>query len=450
MKGHPVMRYFWLLNTIDRHGPVTFARITELWRQSPLYEDNELALRTFHNHRIAISNIFHISIECDEYTNKYDIKDKALLRKNGVASWLLNAFSINTILNNAQSLGSRIQIEEMPSSQHFLADMLTAMRGNKCVEIVYHPYSSDDSFPLTLQPLIVKAYDRRWYLYANKANDPQIKLYALDRILECKILNQSFDLPEDFDPNTYTQNIVGVSVYENSTPVTIRLRAKRQHAKYMRSLPIHHSQREVKTTDKYSDFEIFVSPTQELYQKLLSYHNRIEVLKPLDIRQGMSNYITNMSFVYSHKMEHMKIGKAIMLAARKFPKAQSSKIAFALEILHEYTFTHHLDSCLIYLEAQYGWSFVKSVCLDDAATLAIFESGDTDGIFCFESQQIRNKLRRGVKSIEDLVEINISHRHPKAYPMPYDHALVQVLTAYFAAFIKCHYPREFEIFLLNL
>lgn len=447
MKGYPVQRYFWLAKTVFDRGPISFAEINRLWEKSALNEGNKLSKRTFHNHREAIEAIFKISIKYDELNGKYYIEDKGELGKGGLESWLLNAFSTSCILTEAKTLGSRVQLEEIPSSQRFLAELIVAMRENKCVDVTYHPYTSDEPFVLHLQPLIVKSYERRWYLYANKSDDATVKLYALDRMLQCEVLDQKFHYPEDFDAEAFTRDAIGVAVYDHIKPVAIRLRAKGDHAKYMRSLPLHHSQREVETGENYAVFEIFVAPTPELYDKLLSFRNRIKVLSPLKVRVEMHNHIANVYHLYSGMMKRTKVGRAIGMAASRFEMSESIEVDLALERLSDIRAVRNLDAALIYLEAQYGWDYVKNFKLNDAETLALFERADTEDIFIFASEDIHDRLRKGVKSIDDLVQINIDHRHQNAYPKPYDYALTQALIAYFMAYIKCHYPREFEIFL---
>ena len=76
MIANPVKRYFWLVDTIYRHAPISFKEIAQRWEQSSLYDKKKLAIRTFHNHREAIEELFHIRIVCDERTNKYYIADK--------------------------------------------------------------------------------------------------------------------------------------------------------------------------------------------------------------------------------------------------------------------------------------------------------------------------------------------------------------------------------------
>ena len=57
-------RYVWLIDTIYRAGRITFEEINERWLHSSLNDTEEdLPLKTFHNHKNAIQQMFDINIE---------------------------------------------------------------------------------------------------------------------------------------------------------------------------------------------------------------------------------------------------------------------------------------------------------------------------------------------------------------------------------------------------
>lgn len=232
--------------------------------------------------------------------------------------------------------------------------------------------------------------------------------------------------------------------------LTIRVRVKGSYVESMRSQPLHHTQREVATTNNYADFECYVAPTPELYSKLLSYGNKIEVREPREVRMHMYNLINKMSSMYNDTMLRSKLGKAVLYAANMFPKADASKVGLALEMHRDVSLVNSLNAAIMYLEAQYGWEYIKGFRLDDPDTLKLFELEEREGLFVFESKQLDEVLRNGVSSIEELVTININHHHPESKPKPYDHALVQTLIAYHSAYIKCHYPREYDMLIAVL
>ena len=61
---------------------------------------------------------------------------------------------------------------------------------------------------------------------------------------------------------------------------------------YLRTLPLHHSQREIATTEHYADFSFDIRPTPDFLGKLLSHASGIEILEPADVRQKMKDMIT--------------------------------------------------------------------------------------------------------------------------------------------------------------
>lgn len=75
----------------------------------------------------------------------------------------------------------------------------------------------------------------------------EIRNIALDRTLEMDLTDNDFLLPEDFDAEEYYANTVGIYVNKNLEPQKILLRVYGIQVEYMRSLPLHFSQKEVNT-----------------------------------------------------------------------------------------------------------------------------------------------------------------------------------------------------------
>ena len=64
--------------------------------------------------------------------------------------------------------------------------------------------------------------------------------------------------------------------------------------KYLRSLPLHSSQRETVTTPEHSIFEYDLKPTYDFEQELLSHREDFEVLQPESLRNRMKAIVQNM------------------------------------------------------------------------------------------------------------------------------------------------------------
>ena len=72
-------------------------------------------------------------------------------------------------------------------------------------------------------------------------------------------------------------------------------------ANYLRSLPLHPSQHELKSTDEYAIFSLRVRPTYDFRQKLLSLGSTVEVLQPESLREEMKEEIAMMLKRYKNE-----------------------------------------------------------------------------------------------------------------------------------------------------
>lgn len=53
---------------------------------------------------------------------------------------------------------------------------------------------------------------------------------------------------------------------------------------------MHHSQKEIETTDEYSIFRYYLSPTFDFVQEILSHGYGVEVLAPKHLRDEIRNH----------------------------------------------------------------------------------------------------------------------------------------------------------------
>ncbi|KAA6337544.1 hypothetical protein EZS27_014377 [termite gut metagenome] len=177
-------RYIWLIDTISRAGSLTFEEINNKWRDSAQhYDDKDIPLRTFHDHREAIDELFDISIVCNKSNYQYSIKDNGIFKRNDVKKWLLETFSVSNMLRESENIKERIVVEDVPSAQAYLTDVIHAMRQNVKINILYHPYNGDKQSEIMVSPYFVKMHERRWYMYGKPDHrKDEMRTYALDRI----------------------------------------------------------------------------------------------------------------------------------------------------------------------------------------------------------------------------------------------------------------------------
>ena len=123
-----------------------------------------------------------------------------------------------------------------------------------------------------------------------------IHRFGLDRIKHLEVTESKFCYPKNFSPQDYYSDYYGV--FHEQKPMTIRLKAYREKPHYLRSLPLHHSQREIETNNNYTIFEYIIAPTYDFIQEILSHGNQLEVLSPDTFRQQIKAIIQEMHDFY--------------------------------------------------------------------------------------------------------------------------------------------------------
>ena len=294
--------YIWLLETLQSHGPMTLAQIRALWRRSSVNElGSDLPARTFSNHLEAIADIFGIEIVCDRRDNTYRIKNNEDMDGQGIRSWMLDALSLNSLLNESAGMKDSIFFEDVPSSHQFLTTIIQAIRDNRKLKVRYQSYRMDKERTFELEPYFIREFKRRWYLYGHKDYDKDFKphMYALDRMMEVEVLQDTFKMPADLDAKTWFQSLYGVRKYDDMKPQQVLLKVYGKQVRYFRSLPLHSSQEEIETHRAHSIFAYNLAPDYDFKQDILSFGDTIEVLAPVSFRNSIAETVKKLNNQYN-------------------------------------------------------------------------------------------------------------------------------------------------------
>ena len=104
-----------------------------------------------------------------------------------------------------------------------------------------------------------------------------------------EVLSDRFIYPESFCLGEVLATSFGTYIpQEGEKGCTVEFRARGVQAKYISDLPIHHSQKLLKTEGEWTYFSIFVSPdSNDLYFELRKYGAAIEVMSPEKVRRRL-------------------------------------------------------------------------------------------------------------------------------------------------------------------
>lgn len=290
--------YVWLINTIAC-GPISREMINEKWAHSPVndYKQDYIPESNFHRWKNTIELLFDIQIKCNS-NNEYYIEEAADLRGADMRTRMLNLMSMNSLLKDCKELNRQILFEPVPAGEQFLAPIIEALRDKHAIQMTYQGFDKTHPSTFVVEPYCLKMFKQRWYLLAYSPVKDKTLVYALDRMHEVEITKQKYELPNDFDAEFYFRNTYGVSFAEEQ-PEEVKISISAGQANYLRTLPLHPSQKEEERNEEYSVFSYYVVPTFEFCQELYQYGSDVEVLAPEKLRQEFARDAAKTNKMYN-------------------------------------------------------------------------------------------------------------------------------------------------------
>lgn len=279
-------RYVWLVDTLQTFAPITKEEIDRRWMYSYLNNDKGSGIheRTFHRDLHAIESIFGVDVHCNRATNQYSLATK--IKEDSFSKWIVETMAMSNFVAECKSMRKHILIEDMPSAVGFLHTLLNSIKTKRTVRVTYKSYFAIAESQFEIEPYCLKSFKRRWYVLAKTSKHDDLRILALDRLANVELTDCKYSIPSSFDAEKYFRDYYGVIMNEKTEKV--RLWTTSFRANYLRSLPLHHSQKEVEcvpesapqANDGYSIFEMKVAPTFDLIQELRSLGAEVKVLAP--------------------------------------------------------------------------------------------------------------------------------------------------------------------------
>ena len=305
-----INRYVWFVTTIYNRGPITLEEIQHRF-ESHFGRGEALSERQFHRYTDAMEELFDIEIKYSRSQRGYVVADREGIDNMGMRKWLIQTFSVNNILHESQELKNRILFEDVPSGQQHLTTIVDAMRKSVALSMTYQSFGKTEPSTFEVEPYCVKLFEQRWYMLGMS---DKLRIYALDRIKALEPTERKFNLPKEFDAEKLFADHYGIIIGDEEFDVgPVALKVDSWQSKYLRTLPLHHSQVEVELTEEYSIFEYRLSPSFDFQQKLLSMGNSVGVLAPVAlkdiIRKKAEKTVNNNASAGMGSQYHFKVYK---------------------------------------------------------------------------------------------------------------------------------------------
>ena len=170
------------------------------------------------------------------------------------------------------------------------------------IKLIYKPFDHE-IITAKVYPYHLKQYNDRWYLLAKEIGYDSISLYAVDRIESFEEIALPY-IESNITFDEYFDDVIGVSV-PSTEAEDIILKVKAKRFNYIKTKPLHLSQRIVKNENEYITCSINVKINNELESLILSFGSDIEVISPEILRKRIKWKIHQMSELYMNNEENL-------------------------------------------------------------------------------------------------------------------------------------------------
>jgi predicted DNA-binding transcriptional regulator YafY len=164
----------------------------------------------------------------------------------------------------------------------FLDMLYHSIIDKQTLKIKYRSFKAHSPQRIIFYPYLLKEYRNRWFVFGMKKHNGQLYNLALDRILQVSdASNELFVDNELFDPETFFDDVLGVTKKPYQRPEAVRFYVNADEMPYIATKPIHKSQKQIQQNiDGSAVFQLEVIVNVELERDLLAYADGIRILSP--------------------------------------------------------------------------------------------------------------------------------------------------------------------------
>ncbi len=293
VKEH-IQRLMLIARRIKSHRYITSKELSSYMEEEMNARGYKLACskRTLQRDFQELREDFYVDIVYNSRHRGYEIIDG----EGGNIEELFEGFDMIYVMGADGALPSYIITEpSKPRGTKHLSDILDAIKNKRKISFAYNKYTKigtevsgsvrtndKQESERLVSPYIVKESRGRWYVIG-KEKGGEIKTFGLDRIDR---LQTSMEKAErtDFDVEARFRDSFGIYSDERYPVENIVLAFSPEDGAYIKSVPLHHSQRTIKDTAEEFIISLRLRLTLDFLMELMSRSWSLRVIEPKILR----------------------------------------------------------------------------------------------------------------------------------------------------------------------
>jgi predicted DNA-binding transcriptional regulator YafY len=175
-----------------------------------------------------------------------------------------------------------------------------AIINKKAVLVNYQSFKAREVGSFLFHAWWLKQFKNRWFMIGQRGNQQEIITLALDRIVSIAISKEKcIANTESLTPEEYYNDVIGVTVSKTIRATPVRIQVNQQHAPYVETKPLHHSQKTLEQNKEGIIIEIKVQHNYELEREILGFGEGMIVLSPAKLRNILKRRVEKMMGIYA-------------------------------------------------------------------------------------------------------------------------------------------------------
>jgi predicted DNA-binding transcriptional regulator YafY len=170
-----------------------------------------------------------------------------------------------------------------------LATLEQALGEGRKVRISYRSASREDAVSeRTIAPYYLLPYQRSWLVVAHDSLRDEVRMFKVDRIEQCRLTDEHYQVPADFDLEGYLGPAWGVLRGVVGPVEELVLHFSAEAGRWVRDERWHYSQEMERRADGSVVLRFRCIVTPELVRWVLSFGGRVRVEQPVHLRQAVA------------------------------------------------------------------------------------------------------------------------------------------------------------------
>lgn len=279
-----------LISETEKHNFISKTEIVEYLEKTLVdYEKINLSNSTIDRDIRNIKEFFNIPLLYSKIHDGYYIDDDFSISDSPQIQSVLESFEILSSLNKYGGMPDFVIPEKRKSAgtEHF-SFISAAIRDKKYISFDYFKYDTNSQFTYVISPFVLKESKNRWYVIGYEKEKKQLKAFGLDRISNIDFTGTLY--ADKISPQNIIDYYADCFAMFNSDnhPEKVILSFDSRDSNYIKSFPLHPSQKIVIETEDSTQFELYIKITLDFIMELMSRAWSVEVIEPISLRENLA------------------------------------------------------------------------------------------------------------------------------------------------------------------